>query len=116
MAKVWSQRFDNTLNPFIEKFNASINFDNKLILEDLECSIAHARMLGKTKVLSSSEAQQIVNGLESIKVEYLEGKFSPGPPSEDIHYCIEEKLISLIGETGKKLHTGRSEMIKLVQI
>ena len=51
---------------------------------------------------------QIINGLESIKVEYLEGKFSPSPDSEDIHYCIEHKLISLIGETGKKLHTGRS--------
>ena len=108
MAKVWSKRFDNTLNPFIEKFNASICFDKKLILEDLECSIAHAKMLGKTKVLSSSETLQIINGLEKIKVEYLEGKFSPGPPSEDIHYCIEDKLISLIGETGKKLHTGRS--------
>ena len=107
MAKVWSKRFDNTLNPFIEKFNASIGFDRKLILEDLDCSIAHAKMLGKTKVLSSSEASQIINGLETIKVEYLKGKFSPSPPSEDIHYCIEDKLISLIGETGKKLHTGR---------
>ncbi len=108
MAKVWSKRFDNTLHPFIEKFNASIDFDKKLILEDLDCSIAHAKMLGKTKVLSSSETLQIINGLETIKVEYLEGKFIPSPPSEDIHYCIEEKLINLIGETGKKLHTGRS--------
>jgi len=108
MAKVWSKRFDNALDPFIEKFNASIGFDRKLILEDLDCSIAHAKMLGKTKVLSSSETLQIINGLESIKVEYLEGKFSPSLPSEDIHYCIEHKLISLIGETGKKLHTGRS--------
>jgi len=55
MAKVWSKRFDNTLNPFIEKFNASIGFDRKLILEDLDCSIAHAKMLGKTQVLSNSE-------------------------------------------------------------
>ena len=80
MAKVWSQRFDNSLNPFIEKFNASIIFDRKLILEDLDCSIAHGKMLGKTKVLSSSESLQIINGLETIKVEYLEGKFSPAPP------------------------------------
>ena len=108
MAKVWSKRFDNTLNPFIEKFNASIGFDKKLIVEDLDCSIAHAKMLGKTQVLSSSETLLIINGLEKIKIEYLEGNFSPSPPSEDIHYCIEEKLISLIGETGKKLHTGRS--------
>ncbi len=108
MAKVWSNRFDNSLNPFIETFNASIGFDKKLILEDLDCSIAHAKMLGKTQVLTSSEALQIINGLETIKAEYLEGNFHPSAPSEDIHYCIEEKLISLIGETGKKLHTGRS--------
>jgi len=90
MAKVWSKRFDNTLNPFIEKFNASIGFDRKLILEDLDCSIAHAKMLGKTKVLSTSETLQIINGLEKIKVEYLEDKFSPGPPSEDIHYVLKK--------------------------
>ena len=65
MAKVWSKRFDNELDPFIEKFNASIDFDKKLILEYLDCSIAHAKMLGKTKVLTSSEALQIINGLES---------------------------------------------------
>ena len=108
MSKVWSKRFDNTLNPFIEKFNASINFDRKLILEDIECSLAHAKMLGKTKILTLEEVSRIIHGLENIKDEFLEGKFFPGPPSEDIHYCIEEKLIELIGETGKKLHTGRS--------
>jgi len=53
MAKVWSKRFDNALDPFIENFNASVGFDRKLILEDLDCSIAHAKMLGKTQVLSS---------------------------------------------------------------
>ena len=116
MAKVWSKRFDNSLNPFIERFNASIVFDRRLILEDLDCSIAHAKMLGKTKVLSSSEALQIINGLKSIKVEYLKGNFSPNFPSEDIHYCIEEKLISLIGETGKKLHTGRSRTVSYTHL
>ena len=110
------RREAHTINPFIEKFNASIGFDRKLILEDLECSIAHAKMLGKTQVLSSSETLQIINGLETIKVEFLEGKFSPSPPSEDIHYCIEEKLISLIGETGKNYIQVEVEMIKLVQI
>tara|TARA_A100001035_G_scaffold272829_1_gene262597 strand:- start:431 stop:1810 length:1380 start_codon:yes stop_codon:yes gene_type:complete len=108
MAKAWSNRFDSSLNPFIEKFNASIDFDKILILEDIECSIAHAKMLGKTQVLTSNETLKIINGLKTIKIEFLEGKFLPGPPSEDIHYCIEEKLINLIGETGKKLHTGRS--------
>jgi len=108
MSKVWSNRFDSSLNPFIEEFNASISFDKTLIFEDIDCSIAHAKMLGKTKVLSTSESLKIIEGLESIKQDFIDGKFSPGPPSEDIHYCIEEKLISLIGEIGKKLHTGRS--------
>ena len=108
MSKVWSNRFDSSLNPFIDEFNASISFDKKLIIEDIDCSIAHAKMLGKTKVLSTNESLKIVEGLETIKQDFIEGKFSPGAPSEDIHYCIEEKLINLIGETGKKLHTGRS--------
>ena len=108
MSKVWSNRFDGSLNPFIEEFNASISFDKTLILEDIECSIAHAKMLSKTKVLSTDESLKIIEGLETIKEDFIEGKFCPGAPSEDIHYSIEEKLINLIGETGKKLHTGRS--------
>ena len=108
MSKVWSNRFDSSLNPFIEQFNASIGFDKTLFFEDIDCSIAHAKMLGKTKVLSISESQKIIEGLQTIKQDFVEGKFLPGAPSEDIHYFIEEKLINLIGETGKKLHTGRS--------
>ena len=108
MRKIWSKRFDSTLDPFIEKFNASIDFDKELILEDIECSIAHAKMLGKTQVLAPQETDQIICGLENIRDEFLNGQFIPDFPSEDIHYAIEEKLISLIGETGKKLHTGRS--------
>ena len=108
MSKVWSNRFDSSLHPFIEEFNASISFDKMLIFEDIDCSIAHAKMLGKTKVLSSDESLKIIEGLESIKKDFIEGKFLPEAPCEDIHYCIEEKLISIIGETGKKLHTGRS--------
>ncbi len=108
MSKVWSNRFDRSLNPFIDEFNASISFDKKLIIEDIDCSIAHAKMLCKTNVVSTSESLQIVEGLKTIKQDFIEGKFCPGAPSEDIHFCIEEKLIDLIGETGKKLHTGRS--------
>ena len=108
MSKVWSNRFDSSLDPFIEEFNASISFDKTLILEDIDSSIAHAKMLATTKVLSFKESAQIISGLEAIKNDFLGGKFSPDATSEDIHYCIEEKLINLIGETGKKLHTGRS--------
>ena len=108
MSKAWSNRFDKSLDPFIEQFNSSINFDKNLIIEDLDCSIAHARMLGINQIISVKESEIIINGLNEIKNEYLKGEFLPCFPSEDIHYCIEEKLINLIGDLGKKLHTGRS--------
>ena len=74
MSKVWSNRFDSSLNPFIEEFNASISFDKTLIFEDIECSIAHAKMLSKTKVLSPDESLKIIEGLETIKEDFIEQK------------------------------------------
>ena len=108
MAKVWSNRFEETLDPFIERFNSSIDFDKKLILEDINCSIAHARMLGSQNIISNSDSEEIINGLKQIKEKFLLGNLEPKYPSEDIHYFIEQKLIDLIGNVGKKLHTGRS--------
>ena len=108
MSKTWSNRFEQSLDPFIQKFNSSIDFDKNLIIEDIDCSIAHARMLGLNKVISIEESEIIIAGLNEIKIQYLNGKFMPAFPSEDIHYSIEEKLINLIGDLGKKLHTGRS--------
>ena len=70
MSKVWSNRFKGSLNPFIERFNASITFDKLLFLEDIQCSIAHATMLGKTKVLSSQDVLMIIGGLETIKDDF----------------------------------------------
>ena len=108
MSKAWSNRFEESLDPFIERFNSSIDFDKNLILEDIECSIAHARMLGKKNVISQSDSDQIIKGLKQIKKNFELGKLKPSFPSEDIHYFIEHNLIDLIGSIGKKLHTGRS--------
>ena len=108
MSKVWSNRFDDSLDPFIQKFNSSIEFDKELINEDLEGSIAHARMLGKMNVITLLESQKIIEALNEIKYEFSTGNFIPSYPSEDIHYSIEEKLIDKLGDLGKKLHTGRS--------
>tara|TARA_Y100001978_G_scaffold195986_1_gene204952 strand:+ start:504 stop:1883 length:1380 start_codon:yes stop_codon:yes gene_type:complete len=108
MSKVWSNRFETGLDPFIQKFNASIEFDKLLIIEDIECSVAHAKMLGQQNIITSKESQQIIEGLNEIKNDYHNGIFHPGYPSEDIHYAIENQLISKIGDVGKKLHTGRS--------
>ena len=108
MSKAWSARFENSLNPFIQEFNASITFDKTLIIEDIDCSVAHARMLGQQDIITKDESQKIIDGLNQIKIDYQNGIFKPCYPSEDIHYAIENLLISKIGDVGKKLHTGRS--------
>ena len=108
MAKTWSERFEEGLNPFIERFNASISFDLILLEEDLEGSIAHVQMLGKTGIIPSEEAAQIESGLEAIRVEASKGIFQPDFLDEDIHTAVERRLIALLGPLGKKLHTARS--------
>jgi argininosuccinate lyase len=104
----WSDRFEQGLHPAIERFNASIGFDITLLQEDLDGSIAHARMLGACGVISPAEADQLIEGLEAIRVEAAEGRFSPGVEAEDVHFAVERRLIERLGALGKKLHTGRS--------
>jgi argininosuccinate lyase len=106
--KTWSDRFESALNPAIAIFNASIGFDIELIEHDLTGSIAHARMLAHTGIISTSEAEQLVAGLEQIRQEYREGKFNPGIEEEDVHFAVERRLTQIAGDVGKKLHTARS--------
>ena len=106
--KTWSDRFESALNPAIAVFNASIGFDIELIEYDLTGSIAHAKMLAKTKIITDTEAQQLVSGLEQIRTEYQQGNFNPGVEAEDVHFAVERRLIEIVGDVGKKLHTGRS--------
>jgi argininosuccinate lyase len=104
----WSDRFEQGLHPAIERFNASIGFDITLLQEDLDGSVAHARMLGSCGVISLEEAERLVEGLEAIRAEAAEGRFQPGLEDEDIHFAVERRLIQRLGPLGKKLHTGRS--------
>lgn len=104
----WSDRFEQGLHPAIERFNASIGFDITLLQEDLDGSIAHARMLAQCGVISAAEADQLCGGLEQIRAEAAEGRFQPGLEDEDVHFAVERRLIALLGPVGKKLHTGRS--------
>ena len=106
--KTWSDRFESALNPAIAIFNASIGFDIELIEYDLTGSIAHAKMLAKTKIITDAEAQQLESGLEQIRTEYQQGNFNPGVEAEDVHFAVERRLIELVGDVGKKLHTARS--------
>ena len=107
-SSTWSQRFEEGLHPFIERFNASIGFDITLLQQDLDGSVAHARMLGSTGVITEEEAQQLVVGLEQIRSEAAAGSFQPGLEDEDVHFAVERRLIAILGPLGKKLHTGRS--------
>lgn len=104
----WSNRFDQGLHPAIERFNASIGFDIQLLQQDLDGSVAHARMLGRCGVISEAEAARLIEGLETVRREAAAGAFNPGLEAEDVHFAVERRLIELLGPLGKKLHTGRS--------
>ena len=104
----WSQRFESALHPAIARFNASIGFDIELIEYDLTGSVAHAKMLAHTGIISASEGEQLVAGLEQIRSEYRDGNFNPGIDAEDVHFAVERRLTEIVGDVGKKLHTARS--------
>ncbi len=104
----WSQRFEGTLHPMIEAFNASIGFDIALIEYDITGSQAHAKMLGKVGIISEAEAEQLVAGLEQVRQDYRSGTITPNLADEDVHFFVERQLTVKLGDLGKKLHTARS--------
>lgn len=104
----WSDRFDTSLHPVIAVFNASIGFDIELIEYDLTGSVAHAKMLAYTGIITPEESKKLVEGLEQIRAEYREGNFNPGIEQEDVHFAVERRLTEIVGDVGKKLHTARS--------
>jgi argininosuccinate lyase len=106
--KPWSGRFTESTDAFVEAFTASIGFDYRLYRQDIAGSIAHARMLAHVGIISETEATKIIDGLETIRLDIEQGNFAWSVALEDIHMNIEARLIDRIGETGKKLHTGRS--------
>ena len=106
--KPWGGRFTESTDAFVEAFTASIGFDQRLYRHDIAGSIAHARMLAHVGIITETEATDIVAGLEGILADIEQGNFAWSVALEDIHMNIEARLIERIGETGKKLHTGRS--------
>ncbi|HPI94155.1 MAG TPA: argininosuccinate lyase [Deltaproteobacteria bacterium] len=106
--KPWSGRFTEGTDALVEAFTASVDVDARLYLEDIEGSIAHARMLSSCGLITPAEADDIVKGLRSIRQDIEEGAFTFDPALEDVHMNIETELTRRIGETGKKLHTARS--------
>lgn len=108
MEKMWSGRFTQDASTLLEKFNASIMFDQKLYREDIEGSVAHAKMLTHQGILSQEELVSIEAGMAQVLSEIESGAFEWKIGDEDLHMAIEKRLTAIIGEAGKKLHTARS--------
>jgi len=108
MTKLWGGRFQRSAEQWVDEFGASIEFDQTLVNEDLDGSIAHVQMLGDCNILSSEDVQSILGGLVQLKKLATENKLEFSVANEDIHLNLEKMLIDLIGPVGGKLHTGRS--------
>ncbi len=108
MAQLWGGRFTKETDKLVYNFNASITFDRKFYEEDIEGSIAHVTMLAAVGILTEKERDDIIATLEDIKREVENGTLEITEEYEDIHSFVEANLIKRLGDTGKKLHTGRS--------
>ena len=107
-SKLWGGRFQKSTDSLTDDFNASISFDARLYKQDIQGSMAHAEMLGRQGIITESEAETICEGLKGILDDVEAGNIEFSQEMEDIHMNIESILIERIGDTGKKLHTGRS--------
>ena len=107
-AALWSGRFAEGPDAAAVEFETSIRVDERMALDDIHGSIAHAQMLDEQKIISKSESSEIVKGLKSIEKDLLSGELKIDYSAEDIHSFVEAVLTDRIGEPGKKLHTGRS--------
>ena len=108
MAQLWGGRFTKETDQLVYRFNASISFDQRLYKQDIEGSMAHVRMLAKQNILTEEEKNKILEGLTGILKDVESGELKITEEYEDIHSFVESNLIDRIGDTGKKLHTGRS--------
>lgn len=106
--KAWGGRFQQQPEEWVDAFNASIDFDQTLLDEDIQGSIAHATMLAHQNIISEEEKNAIVKGLKDIQADFYNHNIEFKHALEDIHLNIEHELIQRIGDPGGKLHTGRS--------
>ena len=106
--KLWGGRFSEPTDAFVEAFTASVNFDRRMYRQDIQGSRAHAEMLNKVGVLSDADRDAILKGLDQVEKEIEDGQFEWSVAREDLHMNIEARLTEIIGDAGKRLHTGRS--------
>ena len=108
MAKLWAGRTDGVTDKLADDFNSSIAFDSRMFRQDIEGSIAHARMLAAVGILTAEEADLLAEGLAAIREDLETGKLQIDLTCEDIHMFVEQELTNRLGDVGKKLHTARS--------
>lgn len=106
--KLWSGRFNEPVAELVKRFTASVEFDKRLALVDIQGSLAHAQMLAACSIINTQDLRDIQRGMAQIENEILLGEFNWQLDLEDVHLNIEKRLTSLIGDAGKRLHTGRS--------
>ena len=107
-AKAWSGRFSEAVDDLVKRYTASVGFDFRLAAADITGSLAHARMLGRQGIIAQEDVTAIEGGLATIRAEIERGDFKWSLDDEDVHLNIEKRLTALIGDAGKRLHTGRS--------
>jgi len=106
--KLWSNRFDEPISELAEQFTSSVGFDHQLAEYDIIASIAHGRMLAGQGIISKQDFLSIESGLKQIQKEIKSNSFDWSTENEDVHLNIERRLVQIVGDPGKKLHTGRS--------
>lgn len=107
-SEAWSARFSEPVSDLVKRYTASISFDYRLAPFDIQGSLAHAEMLAAQKIISAEDWEAIQSGLKKIKKDIDAGSFSWLLELEDVHLNIEKRLTELVGDAGKRLHTGRS--------
>jgi argininosuccinate lyase len=107
-AQAWSARFSEPVSDLVKRYTASVDFDKRLAMFDIQGSLAHAQMLESVKVISAQDRADIERGMAQIQSEIQAGSFTWLLDLEDVHLNIEKRLVELVGDAGKRLHTGRS--------
>src|SRR6202022_1888144 len=106
--EAWSARFSEPMSELVKRYTSSVFFDKRMALVDIEGSLAHAKMLAAQRIISADDLAAIERGMAQIKGEIERGEFVWQLDLEDVHLNIEARLTALVGDAGKRLHTGRS--------
>ncbi|MGZ9030733.1 MAG: argininosuccinate lyase [Burkholderiaceae bacterium] len=107
-SSAWSGRFEEPVADFVLRYTASVGFDRRLAFADIQGSLAHAAMLARAGIITATDLTDIERGLAQIRDEIEQGRFDWRLELEDVHLNVEKRLTDLVGDAGKRLHTGRS--------